>query len=116
MGVAEGAHAVSALELSDPQPDGFTGALVSSGSSAELGKAADAFAWLIGGWAGDVKDIGEDGSVRTGTGEWWFSWARAVRSDEMTLTGGPRGSGRLDCTAERSAWNEHKRLPDVSES
>ena len=97
VGVAEGAHAVSALEQSDLQPDGFTGALISSGSSAELGQAADAFAWLIGGWAGDVKDIDEDGSVRTGTGEWWFSWVlegRAVQDVWIV----PRRAQRMERT------------------
>ncbi|MDE2449552.1 MAG: hypothetical protein KGO22_11310 [Gammaproteobacteria bacterium] len=59
---------------------GFSDALISSGPAAELGSAADAFSWLIGGWVADVKDIDEDGSVRTGTGEWWFSWVLEGRA------------------------------------
>lgn len=59
---------------------GFSDALISSGPAAELGSAAEAFSWLIGGWVADVKDIDEDGSVRTGTGEWWFSWVLEGRA------------------------------------
>lgn len=80
LAVTDGAGAARALEQHDPQPDGFSDALISSGPSAELGNAADAFSWLIGGWAADVKDIDEDGSVRTGTGEWWFSWVLEGRA------------------------------------
>lgn len=48
----EGVSASRLFEQNDPRPAGFVEALVSSGPSAELGRAADAFSWIIGNaWA-----------------------------------------------------------------
>src|SRR5882757_984164 len=59
---------------------GFTGALISDGPAAEFQDAADTFGWLVGGWAGTVQDFDPDGAVRTGEGEWWFSWVLEGRA------------------------------------
>jgi hypothetical protein len=75
-----GAVAARALGEGGLSQNEFTSALVSPGPSAELGSAADAFAWLIGGWRAQVRDFGDDGSVGTGTGEWWFSWVLEGRA------------------------------------
>lgn len=76
----EGVSVSRLFEQNDPRPAGFIEALVSSGPSAELGRAADTFSWIIGGWTAEVTDFDEDGSVRTGTGEWWFSWVLEGRA------------------------------------
>lgn len=86
-----GADAAHALEQPDPGAEGFSGALVSSCPAAELGGAADTFAWLIGGWTADVKDFDKDGTVRTGTGEWWFSWVLEGRAIQDVWIVPPRG-------------------------
>jgi hypothetical protein len=76
----EGASAARAMEQRAPLRSGFGNALISAAPSSELGGAADALAWLIGGWGAEVRDIDDDGSVRTGTGEWWFSWVLEGRA------------------------------------
>lgn len=77
---SEGMSVPRLFDQKDLRPVGFIDVLVSSGPSAELGKAADTFSWIIGGWAAEVRDFDEDGSVRTGTGEWWFSWVLEGRA------------------------------------
>ena len=89
-----------------PDLRSFSDALISHAPSPELGGAADALGWLVGGWSAEVRDFDRDGQVRTGTGEWWFSWvlegraiqdvwivpSRAVRSvtgGNMTPPGAP---------------------------
>lgn len=60
--------------LSDARQRQFCRALTSAAPSADLaGRSAD-FDWLIGGWAGLVRDYSNDGMVSVGRGEWWFSW------------------------------------------
>ena len=89
-----------------PENHGFTDALISRTPSPELGNAAEALGWLAGGWSAEVRDFDANGEVRTGTGEWWFSWvlegralqdvwivpSRALRSDhsgEVHRAGAP---------------------------
>lgn len=64
---------------------GFLNALISHGPSAELGEAADAFGWLVGGWSGEIRDFDADGRVRSATGEWWFSWVLEGRAIQDVL-------------------------------
>ena len=76
----------------------LAGALFSPGPSPELGEAAKAFDWVIGGWRAEVFDYGQDGTVRTGHGEWWFSWAlegRAIQDIWIAPPRGERESGDL---------------------
>jgi hypothetical protein len=68
-----------------PEAGGFLNALISHGPSAELGEAAEAFGWLVGGWSGQIRDFDLDGRVRTGTGEWWFSWVLEGRAMQDVL-------------------------------
>jgi hypothetical protein len=89
-----------------PDLRSFSDALISPAPSPQLGDAGDAMGWLIGGWSADVRDFDKNGKVRTGAGEWWFSWVlegraiqdvwivppRAQRSDasgKMTRPGAP---------------------------
>ena len=73
-----------------PEAGGFLNALISHGPSAELGEAAEAFGWLVGGWSGQIRDFDLDGRVRTGTGEWWFSWVLEGRAMQDVLIVPPR--------------------------
>ena len=66
-------------------------ALFSPGPSPELGEAAKAFDWVIGGWRAEVFDYGEDGAVRKGAGEWWFGWALEGRAIQDIWIAPPRG-------------------------
>lgn len=54
--------------------DDFAAALTADAPSPALGGRAADFDWLVGGWDATVRDIAENGTVRTSTGEWWFSW------------------------------------------
>lgn len=65
-----------------PAPDAssFVEALISRGPSPELGDAAEALGWLVGGWSAEVTDFDTGGQVRTGAGEWWFSWVLEGRA------------------------------------
>lgn len=63
-----------------PDLRSFSDALISDAPSPELGGAADALGWLVGGWSAEVKDFDRDGQVRTGPGEWWFSWVLEGRA------------------------------------
>jgi len=58
----------------------FSDALICHAPSLELGNAADALGWLVGGWSAEVTDFDRDGQVRTGAGEWWFSWVLEGRA------------------------------------
>ena len=74
--VAEGPAAAIA-----PDPaQGFVGALLASGPSAELGRVAADFGWLAGGWSARVSDYEADGSVVEASGEWWFAWVLEGRA------------------------------------
>jgi hypothetical protein len=80
-----------------PDAGGFESALISRGPSAELGEVAEAFGWLVGGWSGEIRDFDPDGSVRSGMGEWWFSWVLEGRGIQDVLIVPPReqrGKGR----------------------
>ena len=93
----KGASVGPLFPQSDPKSDGFIEALVSTGPSGEIGSAADTFSWMIGGWAAEVADFDEDGAVRRGTGEWWFSWVlegRAVQDVWIVPTRGERRENR----------------------
>jgi hypothetical protein len=93
---------------------GFAGALISPTPSKELGDAAEALGWLVGGWSAEVRDFDAKGNVRSGTGEWWFSWVlegramqdvwivptRAQRSEEH----GPLLSGSNDRYGSTVRW------------
>lgn len=79
-------------------PAGFAEALISHGPADEMADVAADFGWLIGGWIAEVCDYDEGGAVRTGTGEWWFSWVlegRAIQdvwiSPQRALRNGPHG-------------------------
>jgi uncharacterized protein len=82
--VAEGAAAPESDSTS------FAKALISDEPSTELGDAAEAFAWLIGGWEAQVRDFDPDGRVRHGSGEWWFSWALEGRAIQDVWISPPR--------------------------
>jgi hypothetical protein len=73
-----------------PEAGGFVRALISRSASAELGKAAETFGWLVGGWSADVRNFDPDGHVRSGTGEWWFSWVLEGRAMQDVLIIPPR--------------------------
>ncbi len=60
--------------------EGFVGALLAPGPARELADAAADFGWLAGGWAGEVRDVGTDGSISEGQGEWWFAWVLEGRA------------------------------------
>jgi hypothetical protein len=63
-----------------PDLHSFSNALISPGPSPELANVADAMGWLIGGWSAEVRDFDRDGRVRSGAGEWWFSWVLEGRA------------------------------------
>lgn len=52
--------------------DDFSHALVSSERSPEIKPEEDIYAKLLGVWDVDVRDRGEDGSLRLAEGEWLF--------------------------------------------
>lgn len=70
--------------------DGFVNALLADGPSPELGEAASVFGFLVGGWSASVRDINTDGTVRTGRGEWWFSWVLEGRALQDVWISPPR--------------------------
>lgn len=76
---AEGEMRNSA-DAAAPPAGSFAGALISDGPSPELGKAAEDFDWLMGGWSAEVRDFDPDGRVRQGKGEWWFAWVLEGRA------------------------------------
>lgn len=83
-----------------PDTQGFTEALISRTPSPELGDAAEALGWLVGGWSAEVTDFDTGGQVRRGTGEWWFSWVLEGRALQDVWIAPPRGQ-----RSERSAVN-----------
>ena len=68
----------------------FARALISDAPSTELGDAAEAFGWLIGGWTAQVRDFDPDGRVRNSSGEWWFSWVLEGRAIQDVWISPPR--------------------------
>jgi hypothetical protein len=96
--VADGAAAPVSISVE------FARALISDAPSTELGDAAEAFGWLIGGWAAQVRDFDPDGRVRHSSGEWWFSWALEGRAIQDVWISPPR--------AKRIS--EHGKPPDAS--
>jgi|HubBroStandDraft_6_1064221.scaffolds.fasta_scaffold73988_2 hypothetical protein len=82
----------------------FARALISDAPSTELGNAAEAFGWLIGGWAAQIRDFDPDGRVRHGGGEWWFSWALEGRAVQDVWISPPRSK----------RTSEHGKPPDQS--
>lgn len=79
-----------------PDTAEFAEALISRGPSPELGDAAEALGWLVGGWSAEVTDFDPGGQVRPGTGEWWFSWVLEGRALQDVWIVPPR--------AQRSQW------------
>lgn len=72
------------------QHEGFVSALLADGPSPELGEAASVFGFLVGGWSASIRDIDPDGAVRTGRGEWWFSWVLEGRAMQDVWISPPR--------------------------
>lgn len=88
----------------EPAGGGFAAALLAPGPSPELGAAADDLDWLVGGWEAEVRDFQPDGSVRHGTGEWWFAWVldgRALQDVWIVPARGERGRPGGPAAAER---------------
>lgn len=88
----------------------FTKALITDGPAAELGDAADAFGWLIGGWTAKVQDIEPDGRVRQGEGEWWSCWVlegRAVQDVWICPPRGKRSANDGDPKDSLAAFNRY---------
>lgn len=81
---------------------GFAGTLVSPQPSKDMADVASDFGWLVGGWEADVFDYDADGAVRTGTGEWWFSWVlegRAIQDVWISPQRALRHNGCMPQTA-----------------
>jgi hypothetical protein len=75
---------------------GFTDALLAAGPASELGEAADVFGWLVGGWMAEVRDYDPHGTVRSGTGEWWFAWTLEGRAIQDVWISPPRKMRNTD--------------------
>ena len=88
--VADGAAAPVSISAE------FARALISDAPSTELSDAAEAFGWLIGGWAAQVRDFDPDGRVRHGSGEWWFCWALEGRAIQDVWISPPRAKRILE--------------------
>lgn len=69
---------------------GFSGALLSPGPAPDMFDVAADFGWLVGGWEAEVFDHNKDGTVRTGSGEWWFSWVLEGRAIQDVWISPPR--------------------------
>lgn len=94
----------------------FASALVAGMPASELGEAADDWAWIIGGWEGEMLDISPDGQMVRNPGEWWFSWiwggraiqdviiapSRAAQKDGQ-VGNGPERAGSTIRTFDRKA-------------
>jgi hypothetical protein len=94
--------------LSSPAPASsaaFASALLALGPAPELGKAADDWAWVIGGWEGEMLDISADGATVRNPGEWWFSWIWGGRAIEDVIIAPSRAAqmaGRTGNGPERA--------------
>src|SRR5713101_7436602 len=76
-GVTMAAMAASSVEAPSP----FASALIASGPSPQMPKAAAAvYDWLVGDWDVEVYDYEPDGSKRESRGEWHFSWVLEGRA------------------------------------
>ena len=91
-----------------PAPNrGFLAALRSDRASTELGEAGPDFAWLVGGWEAEVRDVDDDGRVRVGEGEWWFAWVlegRAIQDVWISPPRGKRGAGVVDSAGTNNRY------------
>ncbi|HEY4547449.1 MAG TPA: putative glycolipid-binding domain-containing protein [Pedomonas sp.] len=85
---------------------GFAGALVSPGPADDMADVAADFGWLVGGWSADVFDYDPDGEVRTGAGEWWFSWVLEGRAIQDVWISPPRALRCASC-APQTANNRY---------
>lgn len=88
--VAEGAPSVEGADNANGEVGGFASALVAAHPSPELGRAADDFGWLVGGWSADVTDFGADGTTVESRGEWWFEWVLEGRAMQDVWISPPR--------------------------
>lgn len=94
--------------LSDGRTREFCLALASAERSTELGPRGDDFNWLVGGWAGTVRDF-SGGTEAISRGEWWFSWileGRAMQDVWMVppqadRDGASRSNNRFGTTTRR---------------
>ena len=85
--------------LDDARVRTFATALASAKPSSEL-TIAELFDldWLIGGWAGEVRDYDEGGSERVSRGEWWFSWVLEGRAmQDVWMVPNSRYGSTLRC-------------------
>lgn len=69
-------------------------------------RAEVVFGFLPGGWRATVRDIDPDGTVRTGTGEWWFAWVLEGRALQDVWICPPREE-RGRPSAPRAAYNRY---------
>jgi hypothetical protein len=86
--------------------DAFTSALLSGQPSAGPRTAAHTYDRFMGSWEATVTDYAEDGTARTSTGEWHFSWilegravqdvfivpARSLRTGDISPAGNRYGT------------------------
>jgi len=92
----------------DPQRKDFASALISRQPSAELGENAEALGWLVGGWSAEIRDFDPDGTVRQGSGEWWFSWVlegRAIQDVWIVPTRAERQANRATSSGTSTGVN-----------
>lgn len=114
--IADGRAGPIAAPLVAPTAS-FIGALLADAPAAELGRAADDFGWLVGGWTAQVRDFDQDGSASEASGEWWFAWvlegramqdvwispARADRNPDRTANGAKNRYGTTVRRFDRNA-------------
>ena len=109
---------ISSTSQSNKSNGDFVAALVAKSPSAELGDAADMYAWLIGGWDVRTVDYQPDGKQRESTGEWHFNWIlegravqdvwisppRAQRNSALSKTGNRYGTSLRVYDSKIGAW------------
>lgn len=88
---------------------GFVRALISDEPSTELGDAVEAFGWLIGGWAMELRDFDPDGQIRHGSGEWWFAWVLEGRAIQDVLISPPPAKRIADHTKSADSPSANNR-------
>gem|GEM_PF-315651 len=88
--------------LADGRARQFADALVSAQPS-EFGAHSADFDWAVGGWTAEVRDYGDDGSVKVSCGEWWFSWVLEGRAIQDVWIVPPRGQ-RRDAPRENNRY------------
>lgn len=89
--------------LDDARVREFATALASVAPSPELTPGLSDVDWLIGGWAGEVRDYDENGVAHASRGEWWFSWVLEGRAVQDVWMVPPRGQ-RANATRENNRY------------